>query len=107
MEMSRGSRRGWTPKQKDREREDEIHLPRSRIVRETQFFEFEIKRVEEVPFVPGAKQVTLLTVKDVTSLIKHQQKLSDRVYSSAIENNYSHETMTPLNCIMGNSSMVK
>lgn len=33
----------------------------------------------------------LIMVRDLTSVIKSQQKLSDKMYQDAIESNYSHE----------------
>jgi hypothetical protein len=33
--------------------------------------------------------------------------MSDMMYQEAIEANFSHEQMTPLNCILGNSKIVK
>ena len=32
---------------------------------------------------------------------------SDRIYQNAIEQNYSHEYNTPLNCIISNSLVIK
>jgi hypothetical protein len=61
----------------------------------TQYFEIEFKQItfrDELCF--------LIMVKDLTSVIKIQQKLSDEMYQDAIESNYSHEQMTPLNCIL-------
>ena len=40
----------------------------------------------------------------MTNILKHQQRISDEIYQEAIEANYSHEQMTPLNSILGNSS---
>ena len=34
-------------------------------------------------------------------------KLSDMIYQEAIENNYSHEQMTPLNLLKANISLIK
>ena len=34
-------------------------------------------------------------------------KLSDIIYQEAIENNYSHEQMTPLNLLKANTSIIK
>ena len=42
-------------------------------------------------------------IRDITNIIKSQQKLSDEMYQDAIEQNYSHEQMTPLNIILANS----
>ena len=39
-------------------------------------------------------------------MIKGQQKLSDDMYQDAIEQNYSHEQMTPLNLILANSRVL-
>jgi hypothetical protein len=48
----------------------------------------------------------LIMVKDLTNIIKSQQKVSDDMYQDAIESNYSHEQMTPLNCILAQSKIV-
>ena len=42
----------------------------------------------------------------MTTIIKGIQKINDMKYLDAIEANYSHEQMTPLNCIIGNSKIV-
>lgn len=44
--------------------------------------------------------------KDVTDLIWLQQTKSDKRYQDAIEANYSHEQMTPLNNILSNAKML-
>jgi len=33
--------------------------------------------------------------------------MSDATFQEAIQNNYSHEQMTPLNCILSNSYLMK
>jgi hypothetical protein len=43
----------------------------------------------------------------VTNVIKNQQKFNDLRFYEAFENTFSHENMTPLNCILSNSSIVK
>jgi hypothetical protein len=48
-----------------------------------------------------------LNIKDVTTIVKNQMKLSDMIYQEAIENNYSHEQMTPLNLLKANTSIIK
>jgi signal transduction histidine kinase len=48
-----------------------------------------------------------LNIKDITSIIKGLQKINDQVCLTAIENNFSHELMTPLNPIVSSSSMLK
>jgi signal transduction histidine kinase len=66
-----------------------------------QYFEIELKfiKINEEAF-------NLLDIRNVTNIIKNQQKLSDTMYQDAIEANYSHEQMTPLNSILGNSKIV-
>lgn len=44
-------------------------------------------------------------IRDITNIVKSQQKLSDEMYQDAIEQNYSHEQMTPLNIILANSKI--
>ena len=51
-------------------------------------------------------ELNMLTIKNITQIIKQQQMLSDSMYQDAIEANYSHEQMTPLNCILGNNRIV-
>ena len=51
-----------------------------------QYFEVELKQI----LIKGEKYY-LITVNDLTSIIKSQQKLSDDMYQDAIESNYSHE----------------
>lgn len=48
-----------------------------------------------------------MNIKDVTTIVKNQMKLSDMIYQEAIENNYSHEQMTPLNLLKANTSIIK
>ena len=72
---------------------------------ETKYFEFKIKRITfEVRSKP--QDLLLMQVKQVTKLLKSQQRLSDEIYQEAIEANYSHEQMTPLNSILGNSGII-
>ncbi len=47
-----------------------------------------------------------MMIKDITGILKYQQRLSDRMYLDAIEANYSHEQMTPLNSILSNSKII-
>ena len=49
----------------------------------------------------------ILIMNTVSNMIHHQQRISDDMYQEAIEANYSHEQMTPLNSILGNSNLVK
>lgn len=43
----------------------------------------------------------LITIEDITEIINCQQDLSHKIYKEAILTNYSHEQMTPLNCLIG------
>lgn len=57
--------------------------------------------------VKGRNQAyVLIKTRDVTRLLVGQQKICDNLYQDAIEMNYSHENMTPLNCILNNSHVV-
>jgi signal transduction histidine kinase len=51
-------------------------------------------------------QCIAINIKDISKLLKAQQDQSDQMYQEAIETNYSHEQMTPLNSIIGNSNIV-
>ena len=48
-----------------------------------------------------------LNIKDISELIKSLERIKDQVYYDAIENNFSHELMTPLNPIMSSISILK
>ena len=50
---------------------------------------------------------TLLNIKDITELIISLEEVKDQVYFDAIENNFSHELMTPLNPIINSTSLLK
>ena len=45
----------------------------------------------------------LFELKNITAAIINQQKKSDQIYQNAIEANFSHEQMNPLNNILQNS----
>lgn len=47
-----------------------------------------------------------LSLKNITTIIKNQLKMSDQIYQNAIEANYSHEQMTPLNLILSTTSVL-
>jgi hypothetical protein len=49
----------------------------------------------------------MLNINDITQTIKNQIKYSDKIYGQAIEQNYSHEQMTPLNSIISISFLAK
>ena len=49
----------------------------------------------------------LLNIKDITELITSLEEVKDQVYFDAIENNFSHELMTPLNPIIISTSLLK
>ena len=67
------------------------------------YFEFEIKQIphglDSSPRSPKGGS-TFLNIVDITSLIKNHQRSCDMAYQDAIENNFSHEQMTPLNPIL-------
>ena len=72
------------------------------------FFEFEIQQIKD--FSNNnifQNELTLLEIKDVSQIVNFQMKLSDMIYQEAIENNFSHEQMTPLNLLKANSSIIK
>jgi hypothetical protein len=60
--------------------------------------------VKSVPSYQGS-ETTVLIVNDITFLMKNQQKLIDHMYQDAIEQNFSHEQMTPLNSIVNSSKL--
>lgn len=57
--------------------------------------------------IPGEYDLTAVVIRDITSILKAQQDIIDEMYQDAIESNYSHEQMTPLNSIMGNSKIAQ
>ena len=54
-----------------------------------------------------ARQPILVVVRNLSKILMTQQKKIDEMYQEAIEKNYSHEQMTPLNCIIGNSDNLR
>lgn len=48
----------------------------------------------------------LISIRNISNVVKNQQKLSDQMYLDATEQNYSHEQMTPLNSILANSKII-
>lgn len=71
------------------------------------YYEFEIKQIREGYSNSDHDEMTFLNIKDITKLIVNHQNSCDRIYQDAIENNYSHEQMTPLNPIMSQASLGK
>ena len=49
----------------------------------------------------------LINVREISNFIKNLQTTNDKIYLDAIEANYSHESMTPLNCIIANTRIVQ
>lgn len=49
----------------------------------------------------------LINVRDISNFIKNLQNTTDKIYFDAIEANYSHESMTPLNCIIANTRIAQ
>lgn len=66
------------------------------------YFEFEIKFVTATNKNADFKEI-VLQVREITQIVRSQQRFSDKIYQDAIESNYSHEQMTPLNSIIANS----
>ena len=48
----------------------------------------------------------IITIRNISQLIKYQEKISNLKYMEAVEANYSHEQMNPLNCILSSSKIV-
>ena len=68
---------------------------RSMNLEQTKFYEFHIE-VQEI----NLEKVVFLDIKDITFVVSQQIKNSEETFQQAIEKNYSHEQMTPLNCIL-------
>ena len=68
------------------------------------YYKFELKNV--VDQINGGRSI-FLRINEVTQIFRSQQKHSDKMYQDAIEANYSHEQMTPLNCIINNSKLIE
>lgn len=49
----------------------------------------------------------LVVIKDLSQLLQQHLKYIDTMYQDAIEANFSHEYMTPLNSIINNSILCK
>ena len=68
------------------------------------YFEFEIQQIKDFNNKNiFQNELTILEIKDVSQIVNFQMKLSDMIYQEAIENNFSHEQMTPLNLLKANS----
>ena len=72
------------------------------------YYEFQIKHLteEDSPFKSNEK-LMFLNIRDITEMIRSLEKIKDQVYYDAIENNFSHELMTPLNPITTCCSLIK
>ena len=72
------------------------------------FYEFEIKQLQEENVQPNNNEkMMFLSIRDITEMIKSLERIKDQVYYDAIENNFSHELMTPLNPITNCSYLLK
>jgi hypothetical protein len=72
------------------------------------FYEFEIKQLQEENVPPNNNEkMMFLSIRDITEMIKSLERIKDQVYYDAIENNFSHELMTPLNPITNCSYLLK
>ena len=49
----------------------------------------------------------MVQIRDISNVVNGQQKMCDKMYEDAIETNYSHEQMTPLNSIINNSKLAE
>lgn len=58
-------------------------------------------------FTKNHLRAKCLSIKNITTLIHGHTRLLDGIYQDAIEANYSHEQMTPLNSILGNSKLIR
>jgi hypothetical protein len=54
-----------------------------------------------------ARHNLAIKVRDITFLIRNQHRLYDFMYLDAIETNFSHEQMTPLNLILAHSLQIE
>ena len=71
------------------------------------YFEFELSYIDKLN--NGLQEFDscyFLNLKDVTHLVKYQKQLSDSIYQEAIEGNFSHNQMTPLNYLTQSSSLI-
>ena len=72
------------------------------------YYEFEIKQLNDENFpLNRNEKMMFLNIRDITEMIKSLERLKDQVYYDAIENNFSHELMTPLNPITNCSYLLK
>ena len=70
------------------------------------YFEFELRQIQDVQGI-NHSNLTYLNIRDISLLVKSQSKFYDQVYQEALENNFSHEQMTPLNPILSHSELIK
>jgi hypothetical protein len=52
------------------------------------------------------KRQYLISVKDISPFVKLHQDSIHSMYKDAILSNYSHEQLTPLNCILNNAMLL-
>lgn len=69
------------------------------------FFEIEVQQIGEAER-PNF-ELTMICMKDITSIITQQALSSKKTYQEAIKNNFTHEQMTPLNLILKNTALVR
>ena len=82
----------------------DIQPPR---IQNKEYFELQLKKVK-LPLVgqSSKNEFIQLVCKNITTVIKNQQKKSDKIYQDAIETNFSHEQMNPLNVIITSANSV-
>jgi len=77
----------------------------------TLYFEFDIRNAKDINMnsehAEEMNDLTLLNIQDITQIIKNQLRFCDKIYGQALQQNYSHEQMGPLNSIITNSFLVK
>ena len=71
------------------------------------YFELEIEEIPSIKDYFLGNGFTMVTARDLSKAVIGQRVLSDRTYQEAVENNYSHETLTPLNCIINTSGEMR
>lgn len=55
------------------------------------YFEFSLRQICEVEDTLSRQELTFLSIKDITAIVKGVKKQTDVKYMDAIEANYSHE----------------
>lgn len=83
----------------DKTHQISIQYYKTKILGQTKFYQFMVQNMEE-----GR---VLLRIDEITKFIDDQWHLCNKTYQDAIESNYSHEQMTPLNNIISNANLIE